>query len=443
MWIARGHQRPHANVVPSSFVVPNVPFLMCQDTSASQLPVVGSASKLHGHPQAQLQLWIYSASKFHFVGIGRTPSPRFGNVWRILNRSPEVPNSRVRTFISTPAFTTADGGGGSRRADGAPAAHHDSRCGRGCSRRRCRVVRDVDIRRFPHGAGGAVDHYVDGPRPVFRTSPGHDGRDDAAVGHADDPRVPRPHAARGGADREACGRARNLCFRWRILPRMGCVRGRRVVCIDGAGDPRTVDGGRGAYPRRNARRRRCVASDPDEGGMPETLHLPHGVRHAPLAIRSGRRMEDGASAFAVLRRVLLALHDRLVRRGLDEPRMDGRSVDCDSRGEARGENGVLVADDRARPPRAWSPRGPRSRPRAVNRIGTRIAHPFQSSAGGGIVLSSRTGEKKTQGTASSPPTTAMTSAGYTPMTSPRPPPTRFPMGRVPQTRKRIVALSRP
>src|SRR2546429_7976228 len=78
MWIARGHQRPHANVVPSSFVVPNVPFLMCQDTSASQLPVVGSASKLHGHPHAQLQLWIYSASKFHFVGIDRTPLARGG-----------------------------------------------------------------------------------------------------------------------------------------------------------------------------------------------------------------------------------------------------------------------------------------------------------------------------------------------------------------------------
>src|SRR2546422_9491714 len=129
MWIALGHQRPHANVVPSSFVVPNVPFLMCQDTSASQLPVVGSASKLHGHPQAQLQLWIYSASKFHFVGIGWTPSPRFGNVWRILNRSPEVPNSRVRTFISTPEFTTADGGGGSRRTDGAPAAQRVFPCG--------------------------------------------------------------------------------------------------------------------------------------------------------------------------------------------------------------------------------------------------------------------------------------------------------------------------
>src|SRR5438132_14379858 len=72
MWIARGHQRPHANVTPSSFVEPNVPLRMCQETSASQFPVVGSASKLHGHPHAQLQLWIYSASKFHFVGIDRT-----------------------------------------------------------------------------------------------------------------------------------------------------------------------------------------------------------------------------------------------------------------------------------------------------------------------------------------------------------------------------------
>src|SRR5207245_10687334 len=72
MWIAFGHQRPHANVTPSSFVEPNVPFRMCHEMSASQFPVVGSASKLHGHPHAQLQLWMYSASKFHFVGIDST-----------------------------------------------------------------------------------------------------------------------------------------------------------------------------------------------------------------------------------------------------------------------------------------------------------------------------------------------------------------------------------
>src|SRR3989475_7395611 len=186
MWIARGHQRPHANVVPSSFVVPNVPFLMCQDTSASQLPVVGSASKLHGHPQAQLHLWIYSASKFHFVGIGWPPSPRLGNVWRILNRSPEVPNSGVRTFISTPAFTTVDGGGGSRRADGAPAARHDSRCGGRGSRRRRGLGRDGGGRRFSHCSDGPVDPYVDGPRPGFFASPWPDCRGGGAVGHCDD-----------------------------------------------------------------------------------------------------------------------------------------------------------------------------------------------------------------------------------------------------------------
>src|SRR2546429_7526791 len=75
MWIARGHQRPQANVTPSSFVEPNVPFRICHETSASQFPVVGSASKLHGHPHAQLQLWMYSASKFHFVGIDPTSYP--------------------------------------------------------------------------------------------------------------------------------------------------------------------------------------------------------------------------------------------------------------------------------------------------------------------------------------------------------------------------------
>src|SRR5256885_167598 len=135
MWIARGHQRPHANVVPSSFVVPNVPFLMCQDTSASQLPVVGSASKLHGHPQAQLQLWIYSASKFLFVAIVWPPSPRSGNVGLIFNLSPGFPTPGARPFIPPPASPPVEGGGVPRRADGAPAARHDSRCGGRGSRR--------------------------------------------------------------------------------------------------------------------------------------------------------------------------------------------------------------------------------------------------------------------------------------------------------------------
>src|SRR2546422_11481931 len=37
-------------------------------TNASQFPVVGYPLKLHGHPYAQLQAWITSASIFHFVG---------------------------------------------------------------------------------------------------------------------------------------------------------------------------------------------------------------------------------------------------------------------------------------------------------------------------------------------------------------------------------------
>src|SRR2546422_5525856 len=105
MWIAFGHQRPHANVTPSSFVEPNVPFRMCHETSASQFPVVGSASKLHGHPHAQLQLWMYSASKFHFVGIDRTSyGPGLVIGPRLLNRARRPPvglrSHRFRTFIS-------------------------------------------------------------------------------------------------------------------------------------------------------------------------------------------------------------------------------------------------------------------------------------------------------------------------------------------------------
>src|SRR3989442_3364048 len=96
MWIARGHQRPHANVTPSSFVEPNVPFRMCHETSASQFPVVGSASKLHGHPHAPLQLWMYSASKFHFVGIDRTHLARVS--YRLSATYTEHPRPSVRAI---------------------------------------------------------------------------------------------------------------------------------------------------------------------------------------------------------------------------------------------------------------------------------------------------------------------------------------------------------
>src|SRR5438876_5998015 len=118
MWIARGHRRPHANVVPSSLVVPNVPFRMCHDTSASQLPVVGSALKLHGHPHAQLQLWMYSASIFHFVGIDQTSGPEMGIRRPILNRSrngfrlgPSVPYIHATTIVTRGRMGEATGQG--------------------------------------------------------------------------------------------------------------------------------------------------------------------------------------------------------------------------------------------------------------------------------------------------------------------------------------------
>src|SRR6266700_5732281 len=108
MWIARGHHRPHANVVQSTFVGPNALFRMGQDTSASQLPVVGSASKLHGHPHAQLQLWMYSASKFHFVGIDRTPLPdgASGSGYLIVLRG-RRDSGPVRTFLVSRSLPAA------------------------------------------------------------------------------------------------------------------------------------------------------------------------------------------------------------------------------------------------------------------------------------------------------------------------------------------------
>src|SRR5207247_9080677 len=124
MWIARGHHRPQANVVPSNFVAPYAPFRMCQDTSASQLPVVGSASKLHGHPHAQLQLWMYSASKFHFVGIERTPCPEeaSGGGYLIVFRG-RRDSGPARTFLVSRALPAAAWrrrrGPGRRRSCGA------------------------------------------------------------------------------------------------------------------------------------------------------------------------------------------------------------------------------------------------------------------------------------------------------------------------------------
>src|SRR5438132_302971 len=67
--MAFGHQNARANFTPSSFVSPNFPFRILYPTNASQCPLSGSPLKLHGQPYVQLQLWMYSVSKPHFVAM--------------------------------------------------------------------------------------------------------------------------------------------------------------------------------------------------------------------------------------------------------------------------------------------------------------------------------------------------------------------------------------
>src|SRR5437879_12147076 len=67
--MAFGHQNARANFTPSSFVSPNFPFRILYPTNASQCPLSGYPLKLHGQPYVQLQLWMYSVSKPHFVAM--------------------------------------------------------------------------------------------------------------------------------------------------------------------------------------------------------------------------------------------------------------------------------------------------------------------------------------------------------------------------------------
>src|SRR2546422_8410684 len=158
MWIACGHQRPHANVTPSSFVAPNVPLRMCHEMRASQLPVVGSALKLHGHPHAQLQLWMYSASKFHLVGIDRTSfGPGLVIGPRLLNpaREPSSPTDSARSYRHVP-FRSRNGRNGTGRARLAATAFHRPCCcgGRPCPRGRLGF--HLDLPRPPDWSHGAL-----------------------------------------------------------------------------------------------------------------------------------------------------------------------------------------------------------------------------------------------------------------------------------------------
>src|SRR5690349_15872175 len=59
----------HANESPSSESSPNFPWSTCQRYAPSQNPCVGRASKLHGHPQSQLQAPSKVPRIVHFVAM--------------------------------------------------------------------------------------------------------------------------------------------------------------------------------------------------------------------------------------------------------------------------------------------------------------------------------------------------------------------------------------
>src|SRR5207249_7187739 len=78
----------------------------------------------------------------------------------------------------------------------------------------------------------------------------------------------------------------------------------------------------------------------------DPLPVSDDVRDAALAVRARRRAADGAQPRRVLPGVLLAVHVRAVRGGLDEPRLDGGPF----RDYLRGES----VDATRRPrPRDW------------------------------------------------------------------------------------------
>src|SRR2546425_12967495 len=75
-------------------------------TNASQFPVVGYPLKLHGHPYAQLQAWIPSASIFHFVGTRSLLSVE-GQRHSAYNRIFETPSIRIVIwFAQSPLLLT-------------------------------------------------------------------------------------------------------------------------------------------------------------------------------------------------------------------------------------------------------------------------------------------------------------------------------------------------
>src|SRR5437879_13684433 len=101
--MAFGHQHARANFTPSSFVSPNFPLRILYPTNASQCPLSGYPLKLHGQPYVQLQLWMYSVSKSHFVAIDFSPvrPPRIrGSLFNVFSSARESRSERKGEFLS-------------------------------------------------------------------------------------------------------------------------------------------------------------------------------------------------------------------------------------------------------------------------------------------------------------------------------------------------------
>src|SRR5437870_1271710 len=130
------------------------------------------------------------------------------------------PTDSARSYRHVP-YRSRNGRNGPGRARRVAAASYHPRCCGGRPCRRSRLVRHVDLRGRPDGAHGALPVAVDGPRPLLRPARRHDGRDDVALGAADDPRVPRDDAPRSGSTDEARRRRRDVALHRAVLPRLG------------------------------------------------------------------------------------------------------------------------------------------------------------------------------------------------------------------------------
>src|SRR5207253_447648 len=95
--------------------------------------------------------------------------------------------------------------------------------------------------------------------------------------------------------------------------------------------------------RGDARRGGPLASHPNEGSLPDSLYVADVLRLASLAIRSVRRGPHGLSSFPLLHRLLLALHARPLRVGIDEPPLDGGPFGCDREPDEERSRGMEQA----------------------------------------------------------------------------------------------------